>query len=174
MHGSPRSPYDNKEVWKKYDYRELGILAEPYFDIDFSKVLYLTDTGRRWDGERVSIRDKVECSPEGFQDRVESSSALTRVELSRKDNSDSTVQRSRERTLNTPKAYSTVQPLSKDYSFHSTHDIINACKSGKLPNQIMMNFHPQRWTDHPVKWTQELVWQNMKNVVKAGLVKFRS
>jgi len=68
MHGSPRSPYDNNEVWKKYDYRELGIIAEPYFDLDFSKVLYLTDTGRRWDGEGVSIRDKIpvrERGPEG-------------------------------------------------------------------------------------------------------------
>jgi len=27
--------------------------------VDFSKVLYLTDTGRRWNGEKVSIRDKV-------------------------------------------------------------------------------------------------------------------
>ena len=55
-------------MWKKYDYRELGIIAEPYFDLDFSKVLYLTDTGRRWDGEGVSIRDKIpvrERGPEG-------------------------------------------------------------------------------------------------------------
>ena len=28
-------------------------------DTDFSKTLYLTDTGRRWDGYRVSVRDKV-------------------------------------------------------------------------------------------------------------------
>jgi len=27
--------------------------------VDFSKVLYLTDTGRRWDGWKVSLRDKV-------------------------------------------------------------------------------------------------------------------
>ena len=31
--------------------------AKPYFDTDFTKVLYLTDTGRRWDGSRFSIRD---------------------------------------------------------------------------------------------------------------------
>ncbi len=37
----------------------MGIIGEPYFDVDFSKVLYLTDTGRRWDGEKVSVRDKV-------------------------------------------------------------------------------------------------------------------
>ena len=28
-------------------------------DTDFSKTLYLTDTGRRWDGYKVSVRDKV-------------------------------------------------------------------------------------------------------------------
>lgn len=59
MHGSPRSPWDSKDLWKKYDYRSLGILGEPYFDIDFNKFFYLTDTGRRWDGWRVSLRDKV-------------------------------------------------------------------------------------------------------------------
>ena len=59
MHGSPRSPWDSKDLWKKYNYRDYGIIGEPYFDIDFSKVLYLTDTGRHWDGEKVSVRDKV-------------------------------------------------------------------------------------------------------------------
>ena len=59
MHGSPRSPYDSKDIWKKYDYRALGIESEPYLDTDFSKVFYLTDTGRRWDGYKVSVRDKI-------------------------------------------------------------------------------------------------------------------
>lgn len=59
MHGSPRSPWDSKDIWKKYDYRELGIENEPYLDTDFSKTFYLTDTGRRWDGYKVSVRDKI-------------------------------------------------------------------------------------------------------------------
>jgi hypothetical protein len=59
MHGSPLSKWDNRDLWKKYNYRDFGIIAEPYFDIDFSDVLYLTDTGRRWDGSDVSVRDKV-------------------------------------------------------------------------------------------------------------------
>jgi len=60
MHGSPRSKYDNKDIWKKYDYHKLRIIGEPYFDIDFNEVAYLTDTGRRWNGSNVSVRDKVE------------------------------------------------------------------------------------------------------------------
>ena len=59
MHGSPRSPFDSKDIWKKYDYHALGIENEPYLDTDFSQVFYLTDTGRRWDGYKVSVRDKI-------------------------------------------------------------------------------------------------------------------
>lgn len=59
MHGSPRSKFDGRDLWKFYNYRDFGIIGEPYFDVDFSKVFYLTDTGRRWDGFNVSLRDKV-------------------------------------------------------------------------------------------------------------------
>jgi hypothetical protein len=59
MHGSPRSKFDNKAVWKKFNYKDCDIIGEPYFDINFSEVFYLTDTGRRWDGSKVSVRDKV-------------------------------------------------------------------------------------------------------------------
>jgi len=59
MHGSPRSKYDNKLLWTKYNYKDLGIVGEPYYDIDFNKFAYFTDTGRRWNGSNVSVRDKV-------------------------------------------------------------------------------------------------------------------
>ena len=59
MHGSLMSKFDNRLLWEKFDYRDFGIDKEPYFDLDFNKVLYLTDTGRRWDGEKVSIWDKT-------------------------------------------------------------------------------------------------------------------
>ena len=58
MHGSPLSKYNNSFIWERYDYKNLGIIAEPYFDIDFNQVFYITDTGRKWDGNKVSIRDK--------------------------------------------------------------------------------------------------------------------
>ena len=60
MHGSPRSKYDNRDLWQYFDYRDYGIVGEPYFDLDFNTFFYLTDTGRRWDGHKVAIRDKVE------------------------------------------------------------------------------------------------------------------
>jgi hypothetical protein len=60
MHGSPLSRWDNRLLWKKYNYKESNILAEPYFDLDFNKVMYLTDASRRWDGKNVTVRDKVD------------------------------------------------------------------------------------------------------------------
>ena len=59
MHGSPTSRFDNRDIWENYNYRDFGIIGEPYFDINFDEVFYLTDTGRCWDGERYSVRDKV-------------------------------------------------------------------------------------------------------------------
>lgn len=59
MHGSPLSKFDNRDIWKKYDYHKLGMLGEPYFDINFNELFYLTDTGRRWDGYVYNIRDKA-------------------------------------------------------------------------------------------------------------------
>ena len=59
MHGAPTSKWDGKDLWKKYDYKALDIIGEPYLDTDFSNVFYLTDTGRCWDGYKVSVRDKI-------------------------------------------------------------------------------------------------------------------
>ena len=119
MHGSPRSSFDNKALWKKYNYRDYGIIGEPYFDIDFNKVFYITDTGRRWDGDKVSIRDKVDS---GFK-----------------------------------------------FSFHHTRNIIQ--NIDKLPGQVMFTFHPQRWTNKPIPWLWELLFQNVKNQVKKYYLK---
>lgn len=127
MHGSPHSKWDSRDLWKKYDYTAMGIIGEPYFDIDFSKVFYLTDTGRRWDGYKVSVRDRI---PQ-HQDRWEKEGLV----------------------------------------FHSTQDIINAANNRRLPKQIMITVHPQRWTDRKLLWLKEYVSQNTKNQVKRLLIK---
>lgn len=62
MHGSPMSPYDSKDLWNHYSYESYDIIGEPYFDVDFKQVFYLTDTGRSWDGGDYSVRDKVDSS----------------------------------------------------------------------------------------------------------------
>lgn len=116
MHGSPLSKYDSKDLWKTYRYQDYDIIAEPYFDVDYNQVFYITDTGRKWDGHKTSVRDRVN------------------TEFIRK--------------------------------FHSTSEIINVLNANVFPNQVMFTFHPQRWNDNIIKWSKELVLQNVKNVVK--------
>lgn len=115
MHGSPASKWDNREIWKKYDYRDFDIKGEPYFDTDFNEVLYITDTGRRWDGSKVAVRDKVE----GLQ-----------------------------------------------HNYASTMDLIEAFKKEEMPDRIMQNIHPQRWTNDGIEWRKEQVMQTVKNSIK--------
>lgn len=59
MHGSPLSRWDNRAIWKTAKLSDFGLLGEPYLSIDYGRVLYLTDTGRSWNGARYSIRDRV-------------------------------------------------------------------------------------------------------------------
>lgn len=127
MHGSPRSPFDSKDIWKKHDYHQLGIESEPYLDTDFSRTFYLTDTGRRWDGYKVSVRDKI---PE-FQD----------------------------------------QWTEAGLTFHSTDDVVEGLQSGKIPDNIMITVHPQRWNPAGFAWLKELVMQKAKNVIKRMIIR---
>lgn len=62
MHGRPLSKWDSRDMWKLFRLRDFGIIGEVYLSVDFDKVLYLTDTGSRWDGDRVSIRDSVKSN----------------------------------------------------------------------------------------------------------------
>lgn len=127
MHGSPRSPYDSKDIWKKYDYHALGIENEPYLDTDFSKTFYLTDTGRRWDGYKVSVRDKI---PQ-YQDEW----------------------------------------TAKGLTFHTTDDVIEGLRTGRIPKNLMITVHPQRWNPFGIAWCKEMVLQNAKNIVKRVIIK---
>jgi len=56
MHGSPLSPYDNRDLWQKYDYdfHDFGIEGEAYLSLE--NVQYFSDTGRNWNGIN-SMRD---------------------------------------------------------------------------------------------------------------------
>ncbi|HLP04531.1 MAG TPA: hypothetical protein VK152_03790 [Paludibacter sp.] len=60
MDGCPWSKFDNRDLWKTFNYREYGIVGEPYFDfLNRPGVTYLTDTGRMWDGDKYNIRDRA-------------------------------------------------------------------------------------------------------------------
>jgi len=58
MHGSPLSRYDNRDLWKEYDFKDYGLEGESYLSMAGSDLRYLTDTGRSWSGKH-SVRDAL-------------------------------------------------------------------------------------------------------------------
>lgn len=66
MHGSPLSPYDNRNLWDKYDYNNYEIIGEAYLSI--SNVRYFSDTGRNWN-DRNSLRDNLSGINQVFRNK---------------------------------------------------------------------------------------------------------
>jgi hypothetical protein len=57
MHGRPLSKYDNRDLWKSYDFEDYGIIGEAYLSAG-EKLNYFSDTGRNW-GNKNSLRDFI-------------------------------------------------------------------------------------------------------------------
>ena len=141
MHGAPTSQWDGRDLWKTYDYHSYGIIGEPYLEVDFSHVFYLTDTGRRWDGFRVSLRDKVPV----YQDQWIARGLVYHS------------------TADLLRAIS-VSHTAQSPTLSQTH-------RQPLPAQLMITTHPQRWTDNTPQWIEELLTQSVKNIAKYLLIK---
>ncbi|TAJ13600.1 hypothetical protein DMA11_08560 [Marinilabiliaceae bacterium JC017] len=59
MQGSPLSAFDNRKILEYLNFGDLEILGEPYLLMKPAIWDYFTDTGRRWNGDRVNRRDKL-------------------------------------------------------------------------------------------------------------------
>lgn len=60
MHGNPLASWSNRDLWTDHDFRDFGLIGEPYFSLDYSKVLYLTDTGRTWADRNIRVKDVLD------------------------------------------------------------------------------------------------------------------
>jgi hypothetical protein len=60
MHGSPLTPWNNMDIWRKYDFRNYQIRGDVALSTDSHRLFYFTDTGRNWDAGKYNIRDHVE------------------------------------------------------------------------------------------------------------------
>jgi len=141
MHGSPRSKFDNRDVWKLNNYREFGVIGEPYLDFLSSQqamngdITYFTDTARMWDGDKYNVRDKSVIS---YQSSI----------ISRQLSGSGSVK----------------------MSIHSTFNFIEYIKNKPVATGMMITTHPQRWVDKPLPWLLELIFQSLKNRVKKMLI----
>ena len=134
MHGNPLKPWSNRDLWKKYNFKDFGIAGEPYFSIDYNKVFYLTDTGRTWADRKIRVKDTIDRPKTGAGPDLKGTGLKT---------------------------------------IYSTDDVIQLIQSQKI-SQICLLVHPNRWCDNFGGWAKELLFQNIKNVGKAGIIWYRS
>lgn len=71
MHGRPMSKYDNRDLWKKLDFRKYDIESEAFLSINYKDMYYFTDTGRSWSNKAINLRDKVESLNVEFESTEE-------------------------------------------------------------------------------------------------------
>ena len=178
MHGSPKSKFDNREIWSKYDYKSLGIIGEPYFDVDFNQVFYLTDTGRRWDGWKTSVRDKVhqqeEWNKQGLvfhstQDIINALNQSTQSSFYSFSGHPLGRSKAGKRTTNLSTTVLEKVDTEQRTLNLSTAALAKVDTEQRIPNKIMFTMHPQRWHSNPLLWAKELLMQNIKNQVKKVL-----
>ena len=148
MHGSPAEKIDNRLLWKHFDYHEYDILCEPYFDLDYSDMLYLTDTGRRWDGSKYNIRDKAITGSIGSKAP------------------DFTAWRTKPVRGSLLNMTGDGLELNTRYKIHSTKEIFSLLPLETFPDKLVINTHPQRWDESIMPWTAELYTQKFKNCIK--------
>ena len=60
MHGNPLTKWNNRDLWREYDFRRFGLIGEAYITVDFKKTNYFTDTGRKWNSRKFSVKDKAD------------------------------------------------------------------------------------------------------------------
>jgi hypothetical protein len=141
MHGSPASKWDNRDLWREFNYRDFGIVGEPYFDLLNNEsnttdgIVYFTDTARMWDGDKYNVRDKLL----GAKREVTASKSESIAETS-------------------------------GMKIHTTFDVINWLERNNLSAAIMITTHPQRWSDNLFEWYLEFAKQKIKNIIKKYIV----
>lgn len=62
MHGNPLTKWDGRELWNLFDLRSFGLLGEAFLSCGDIPI-YLTDTGRNWNGAN-NFKDKLKAKNE--------------------------------------------------------------------------------------------------------------
>lgn len=83
MHGNPLTKWDNRDLWRKYEYdfKDSAIVGEAY--LSFRNILYLSDTGRTW-SPKYKVKDLLpsDAGSEGpgrVESRVKSTDDVIRL-----------------------------------------------------------------------------------------------
>jgi hypothetical protein len=83
MHGNPLTPYDNRDLWEDAAFGEYDLAGEVYLSVDFTEVVYFSDTNRTWYDE-TTVVDDWPVGPSAKPEQVESTEDLIDLVESRR------------------------------------------------------------------------------------------
>lgn len=83
MHGNPLTRWDGRDIWSLYDFKKYGLLGEGFLSCNDISI-YLTDTGRNWNGN-YNFKDKLKTETESRN--LKSTADVIQYLNSEKDNS---------------------------------------------------------------------------------------
>ena len=66
MHGNPLTKFDNRDLWRHYEFSRFGLDGEVYLSMDFCKMMYYSDTGRTWEDGKYNIKDVIPAHMEAI------------------------------------------------------------------------------------------------------------
>ncbi len=58
-----------------------------------------------------------------------------------------------------------------NFKINSTNDLIDIIKNKTLPNEVMLNIHPEHWSKNSLEWYEIYTIRKLKNYVKKVLIK---
>lgn len=52
--------WDSRDLWKRYDFQDYGVIGDVYLSINFNEVVYFSDTNISWSDTKHRLKDFVE------------------------------------------------------------------------------------------------------------------
>lgn len=82
-HGSPFSRWDSRLLWLKYNLKDFNIIGDA--SSPTLPITYITDTGRKWNGASVNVRDRInDAGMPSFSSTFEIIKAIEEQNISKK------------------------------------------------------------------------------------------
>ncbi len=79
MHGNPLTKWINQDIWTNHQFEKFGVIGDGFLSIDFSNILYITDTGRKWNSTWYNIKDYPPNYDYKKNPQIKSSSDIAKI-----------------------------------------------------------------------------------------------
>ena len=81
MHGNPLTKHDNRDLWKDQPITSFELVGEGYLSVDFTQILYYSDTGRTWNESGANLKDVIPGDSKRAADHPQATTTQDLIEI---------------------------------------------------------------------------------------------